>query len=137
MEQDFDREIAAASHFWQPGNYVLHHWRDKADDILLDCMIYDINERLVVRIEDDRRSYALKKRMKDAGVPVIRELPPGKNILEQAIEEFMNVGMDSDEIANAHEELKKMYEAGMSRAALEQRLAEVIGDYSNKPNQGP
>lgn len=132
MGQDFSREHSAFSYLWESGHYLLHHWRYQADDILLDCMIYHVNDRLVVKIEDDRLSYALKKRMREAGVPVVRELPPGKNILEQAIEELINIGMDVDELAKAHEELKQMYEIGMSRTAIEERLGELKANYTNK-----
>src|ERR1017187_2487160 len=106
MDQDLDRELSAYSDLWESGNYVLNHWRDETDDILLDCMIYDVKSMAIVRIEDNRISYSLKKRMREAGVPVVRDLPSGRHILEQAIDELAAI-MEQGEFAKAYEELKE------------------------------
>ena len=131
MKQHLDRDLSELSTFWESGRYVLHHWKEE-NDLMADCMIYDLKDRLIVRIEDDEIYYALKKRMLDAGVPVIRELPPGQHILEQAIQELMSVGMENEEIGIVHEELKEMYEKGMERKAIEQRLEVLKAKFMEK-----
>src|SRR4051794_4906974 len=105
MSPDFSRELAAFSHFWDSGKYLLHHWRDAAEDVLLDSVIYDIDGGLIVRIEDNQLSYAIKARMREAGVPIVRELPGGKHILEQVAEEFLKSEIENDELAIAYDDL--------------------------------
>jgi hypothetical protein len=132
MASDLDQALASLAHYWESGNFVLHCWKDKEKDILNNCSIYDLKERMTIRVEDDRLSYALKQRMRESGVPIVRELPPGKNVLEKAVAELMEIGMDGEQLSEAHEELKDMKERGAGEEAIENRLKDIKRDFLAK-----
>jgi hypothetical protein len=136
MHRDLDQEVSAVSYFWESGRFVLHQWRDESPDVLKDCMIFDLRDRLLVRIEDNDFSYALKKRMLGRGVPLVRELPPDAIVLEHVLEVLASTGMDTDEINDAFDELKTMHESHMSSEAIEKRLAETKNGFSCGPEKG-
>jgi hypothetical protein len=123
-------KLAHFSRFWESGRYVLHFWTDRSEDLLDNCMIYDIVDFSVVSFDNDELSYAIKARMRNGGVPILKELPPGENIMEKAIRELMDLDMDDDTFGRAYEELRQLKKAGMSAETIQQRLDLIKANYS-------
>jgi hypothetical protein len=123
-----NRDLSNWSDLWESGNYVLLVLPKHAEKGLEHAMIYNTKEHAYLRIHDDDLALDLKNCMKDAGVPVLTEKPPGKHLLEWVSDELSASGMEHKQILEAYKELRAMKMAGVPREQLEKRLAELKGN---------
>lgn len=130
MTQNRQQRLSTVSYFWKSGNYVLYCQKNEHQHRPLACMIYNVKERLFVRVEDDALYEALKQRMKLEGVPIVEELPSGKSPQQLAQEQFAE--LDIDDFNEAYEEIIAMLERGKCYEAIEKRIDELRTDYMNK-----
>lgn len=120
-----DNNLSVCSFYWESGDYVLYNPPGKGEDILDSAMIYDAKEHKVIIIENDQVAYEIKKNMRDAGVPVVTEPPPGQNILEKAMAELSCLRPGTLEYVNAYNEIRAMKITGRTVSEIERRIQEL------------
>lgn len=120
------RDYSSWAHLWESGNYVLLLSDPSVEQALTYCLIYDATNHSIVRIEDDELYTELKRRMYEAGVPIVQDRPPGENIVEAILRMVNECGTHSISLNQLLKEAKRMEGAGKSREAITSRIKELI-----------
>ncbi|HEV3445245.1 MAG TPA: hypothetical protein VG099_11420, partial [Gemmataceae bacterium] len=99
--------ISSYSHFWNkdPGDYVL--WRRHHEDLGEVYLIFNVKYRSVAIIEDNELAREIINRMKEAGVPIVDELPPGINPVHEMVQELFAAGASTQEINRKIREMEE------------------------------
>jgi hypothetical protein len=113
-------DLSSWTYLWESGDYVLYLVREGFDDILSGCLIYNKKDHAAFGVEDDRLYIALKKRMKEEGVPIVRERPPGENAVERIHQLLESSGKGIDEVNSILDECRKMKAKGIGWEAIVQ-----------------
>jgi hypothetical protein len=112
-----------------PERYVLYCFRSR-EDALEHCLIYDRIRDVIVKIEDDRLSQIAEETMKNAGVQVVRDVPPEAGFLWRIRNDLIDAGYHKDVINKIIRELDDMKEAGVSNELIRARLTELRSKYT-------
>ena len=97
------KDLSDWSHLWTSGDYVLHRVGPSPSNVL----IVDTKRNGALLIEDNDLSHALVAKMREEGVPEVRELPEGSLPAAQAVVDMIDKGYTADQINEELERLKR------------------------------
>jgi hypothetical protein len=106
-----DAEFESQSFYWneRKDDYVL--LKVSGDDLnsIDHCLIYNAKEHYSTIIEDDDLEVRIMRKMQDAGVPIVKERPPGENIVARMINDMLEAGRPPREINAAIKEHQRLH----------------------------